>query len=202
MKLYYSKGACSLAVRITIHELGVPCEFEAVNLQTKQTETGADYLKINPKGSVPALSLDNKELLTENAALQQYLAETHPPSLLPLEGDLNRYRTLEWLSFISSDLHKGCGPLFNAKLPQAIKDEFFKPVLKNKIAMLDQHFSNHQYLLDKQFTCADSYLFVVLSWLHHFNIELTEWPNVARYFAEVMGRPAVQKALKEEGISF
>ena len=198
--MYYSKGACSLAIRITIHEIGVACEFESVNLQTKQTETGADFLKINPKGSVPVL-LDNKELLTENTALQQYLSETHKSSLLPSMGDFNRYRVLEWLSFVSTDLHKGCGPLFNAKLPDAIKDEFFKPVLKNKINLLEQHFKNNKYLLDTLFTCADSYLFVVLSWLAHFNMPLSEWPNVERYFADVKKRPAVQKALQEEGLA-
>ena len=202
MKLYYSKGACSLAVRITIYESGIPCEFEAVDLKTKQTETGADFLQINPKGSVPALLLDNKEILTENTALQQYISEAYKSSLLPSEDKFERYRVLEWLSFVSTDLHKGCGPLFNAKLPQAIKDEFFVPALKNKISFLEQHLRNSQYLLGTHFTCADSYLFVVLSWLPHFKIDLAEWPDVARYFADVKKRPSVQQALKEEGLSY
>jgi glutathione S-transferase len=201
MKLYYKQGACSLAVRITIHEIGMPCEFESVNLQTKQTETGADYFKINPKGSVPALLVDDKTLLTENTAIQEYLADTHKSALLPALGQFDRYRVLEWLSFVSTDLHKGCSPLFNSKIPQAIKDEIFVPTLKNKISILDKHFSNNKYLLDTHFTCADSYLFVVLSWLPHFNMDLAEWSNVVRYFADVKTRPAVQKALKEEGLA-
>src|SRR5688572_12009519 len=113
MKLYYSKGACSLAVRIILHEIGAACEFEAVDLATKKTETGMDFLKINPKGAVPTLILDDKAILTENAVIQQYLAEKyHATQLLPPLGDMKRYRVLEWLNFISTDLHKSCGPLF------------------------------------------------------------------------------------------
>lgn len=201
MKLYYAKGACSLAARVIIHELNIPCEFEAVNLQTKKTATGADFLTINPKGVVPVLLLDDGQFLTENAAIQQYLADEHNAiKLLPATSNFRRYRVLEWLTFVSTDLHKGCGPLFNPKLPQQIKDEIFIPILKNKITLVDQHLSRNKYLLDEQFTLADAYLFVILSWLPHFHIELANWPNIVRYFNELKSRPSIQKSLQEEGL--
>lgn len=201
MKLYYAKGACSLAVRILIHELNVPCDYEAVNLQTKKTETGADFLQTNPKGAVPTLELDNGQILTENAAIQQYLADAfHAKKLLPPLDDFNRYRVLEWLNFISTDLHKGCGPLFNGAVPQELKDSIFKPLLANKLTYTDQQLKEKKYLLGDEFTIADGYLFVVLSWIPHFGFSLSQWSNLSRFYDDVKGRPAVQKALQEEGL--
>ena len=199
MKLYYSKGACSLAVRIMIHEMNLPCQFEAVNLKTKRTETDQDFLKINPKGSVPALLLDNDEILTENVVIQQYLADkNHATSLLPPIGDLMRYRVLEWLNFISTDLHKTCGPLFNPKLSEHSRNEIFVPALKNKLNFVDHHLSHNRYLMNEQFTLADGYLFVILSWLKIFQLDLADWPNALRYFNELKQRKSLQQALKEE----
>jgi glutathione S-transferase len=202
MKLYYSRGACSLAVRIVIHEIGIACAFESVDLKTKQTETNADYFKINLKGAVPALVLDEGAVLTENVVIQQYLADTYKAeTLLPPAGHFNRYRVLEWLNFVSTDLHKSCSPLFNPKVPQEIKDTIFKEVLKKNLQFTDKHLEKNSYLTGDDFTLPDSYLFVVLRWLPSFGIAHADYPNLARFFNEVKERPAVAKALQEEGLS-
>jgi glutathione S-transferase len=202
MKLYYSKGACSLAVRITLHEIGIPCEFESVNLQTKKTETGTDFLNINPKGYVPTLVLDNQEVLTENVIIQLYLAEEYKAKeLLPTNNTFEHYRALEWLAYVNTELHKACSPLFNSKLPAAIKEEFFVPALKNKLSFVDQHLSKNKYLLNERYTPADGYLLVILLWMPHFNIELSEWRNLSRYLTLLKMRPGIQQSLKEEGLS-
>jgi len=146
MKLYYAKGACSLAPHIIIHELNIPCELLAVSLANKKTANGEDYLAINPKGAVPALALDNGELLTENAVIQQYLADTHQAShLLPEIGNFSRYRVLEWLNFAATDLHKSFSPLFNKSVPADIVDTIFKPLLCKKIRFCKST-SNTPYL--------------------------------------------------------
>ncbi|CCD30168.1 Glutathione S-transferase [Candidatus Glomeribacter gigasporarum BEG34] len=202
MKLYYSKGACSLAVRILLHEIGVRCEFESVNLKTKQTETGQDFLTINPKGSVPALLLDNQEVLTENAVIQQYLADTYKATgLLPPAPDFRRYRILEWLNFIAADLHKGCGPLMKPALPEEIKENVLRPVLNQKLRYLSQHLGQMAYLCGDPFTLADAYLFVILSWFPALKEKWTDWPVLSKYFSALKARPAIQKALAEEGLS-
>jgi len=199
MKLYYSKGACSLAVRIVLHELKLTCEYEAVDLKTKKTEHGEDFLKINPKGAVPTLKLDDGKILTENAAIQQYLADLgHGTKLLPAVGHFNRYRVIEWLSYVNSEFHKACGALFNPKIPQSVKDEVFIPIVKAKLDYLDKHLANSPYLLDHH-TLPDGYLFVILSWLPHFNMDLSHWKHVFKYFNELKKRPAIADALKEEG---
>src|SRR3989338_7503281 len=198
MKLYYSRGACSLAVRITIHEMGVPCEFEAVDLKSKKTEHGADYLKINPKGSVPALQLlEENRILTENAVIQQYIAEKNKAThLLPVIGDANRYKVLEWLNFASTDLHKSCGPLFNPNVPSEVKENIFVPLLKNKLSYLNQNFTKNKYLIGEQYTLPDAYVFTVLRWLPAFEIDLANYADLQRYFNEVKQRKAVQTSLK------
>lgn len=202
MKLYFSKGACSLGVRITLHEIGLTCEFESVDLKTKKTEKGTDFLTINPKGAVPVLVLDNQEILTENTVIQQYLAEENKAvALLPPIGQFKRYRVLEWLSFVSSDLHKSCSMLFNPKIPDEVKEEILKPILKQKLNFVNNHLNNHSYLLD-DYCIADSYLFVILSWLGKFKIDIASLPNLSRYFSSLKTRPSIQKALKEESLSF
>ncbi len=201
MKLYYTQSVCSLAVRIILHELSLPCQFESVNLKTKQTESGQDYLTINPKGSVPALQLDNDEVLTENAVILQYLADKNNAlELLPALGDMRRYRTLEWLNFISTDLHRYCAPLFWSKIPEDIKKNLFFPVLNTKLLFVDRHLQKNRYLMGNHFTLADSYLFVILIWLAKLKMPMTDWPNLFHYFIELKKRIAVQKALEEEGI--
>ncbi len=199
MKLYYAKGACSLTVRIIIHELGLHCEYEAVELRTKKTETGIDYFTINSKGGVPALQLDNGEILTENTAILQYLADSNKAEqLLPLLGNFQRYRVLEWLSFISSDLHKGCGALFNPQIPQELKEAVFRPNIKKHFSWVDTQIGKRNYLVGDHFTLADAFLYVIVSWFPHLGIDFTGLSNLERYFAELGQRKSIVQAFTEE----
>ncbi|MFI4956512.1 MAG: glutathione binding-like protein [Gammaproteobacteria bacterium] len=201
MKLYFSKGACSLAVRIVAHELDITLDYEAVNLHsgpTKTTASGKDYLSISPKGNVPVLVLDNGEILTENAVIQQYLADTHPSPMLPPLNDFKRYRVLEWLNFMSSDMHKAFSPLFNPNVPAEIKENIFIPIVRMRLETINEGLEGRTYLLGDHFTLPDAYCFVTLRWLASFKISLADYPNVQRYFHEVSERPAVKAALEEE----
>jgi glutathione S-transferase len=199
MKLYYSKGSCSLTIRILTKELSIPCEFEAVAMKTKQTASGKDYLSINPKGAVPALELDNGEILTENAVIQQYLCDQrHATHLLPAVGDFNRYRVLEWLNYVSTELHKAYSPLFNPKLPQEVKTEFFIPALLSKLTLVDNSLSGKSYLAIDRFTIADCYLYVILTWLPHFKIDIKQWKNLFQYFENIQSRKSITLSLEEE----
>jgi glutathione S-transferase len=201
MKLYYAKGACSLAVRIVIHELRLNVDFESVNLQTKKTETGKDFLAINPKGVVPVLITDDNQTLTENAAIQQYLADTQQATrLLPALGDFKRFRVLEWLNCISTDLHKGCSPLFISNLPNEIKEQIFIPRIKKTLAYVEKYLNQKNFLVGEDFTLPDGYLFVILSWMPRLNISMTEYVQVNRYFEALKKRETIQRALKEEGL--
>lgn len=201
MKLYYKQGACSLAVRILIHELNLECQYVAVNLANKQTEDGKNYLDINPKGSVPALQLDAGMVLTENAAIQQFLADTHNATrLLPAAPDITRYQVIEWLNFVSTELHKSCAPFFTPIISATLKKDIFTPLLTKKIDFLNHHLAKTSFLAINQFTIADIYCFVVLTWLQHINFDLSHWENVASYFKRIEQYPSVQKALQEEGL--
>lgn len=204
MKLYYASSVCSLAVRIILHELGISFKHESVNLKTKQTETGEDYLKINPKGSVPALLLDNHEILTENAIILQYLADTYKAKaaqLLPAVGDMKRYRALEWLNFVSTDLHRYCAPLFWSKFPEDTKKNLFLPILQVKLSIVDKHLANNEFLMGDSVTIADSYLLVILIWLAKLNIKMIDWPNLLRYFHAMKNRQSVKLSLVEEELA-
>jgi glutathione S-transferase len=202
MKLEYTKGACSLATRIIINELGLPCEFEAVDLANKQTQNGKNFYTINPKGAVPTLVLSNGDVLTENAVIMQYLADTsHAVQLLPPFGDFMRYRVLEWLNYVATELHKGFSPLFNPNLPQEVKDQIIIPMLKMKMTFLDKHLEHNQYLLGNSFTLPDAYLFVMLCWATHFKLNNGEWKHLSRYFTELQKRKSIQQSLKEEGLN-
>ncbi|NNM59830.1 MAG: glutathione transferase GstA [Legionellales bacterium] len=199
MKLYYSPGACSLAVRIVINEIGLPCEYEAVDFSTKKTANGRDYFKINAKGAVPALEINEHEILTENAAIQQYLADTHPKSqLLPPIGDFQRYRVLEWLNFVSTDLHKGASPIFTPNVPADVKANVFRPALQSKLAFAEHKLGSKPYLLGDRFTLPDAYLFVILTWMQHLQINMSEYPNLTRYFDALLKRPSIVKSLAQE----
>jgi len=198
MKLYFSKGACSLSIRIIAHELGLTLEYESVDLQTKKTSSGEDFLVINEKGYVPVLRLDNGAYLTENIAIALYLADTHPSSLLPGLGDLQRYRVFEWESFVATDLHKSFTPLFNPKVPPELKDTLFIPALKSKLTVLNKALTENQFLTGDTFTLPDPYCFVCLRWLKKFNVDLAEYPQVKKYVELIEKRPAVQAALNEE----
>ncbi|OGT30761.1 MAG: glutathione transferase GstA [Gammaproteobacteria bacterium RIFCSPHIGHO2_12_FULL_35_23] len=201
MKLYYSKGACSLAIRIIIHEIGVTSEFEAVNLKNKTTEAGENYLLINPKGAVPALMTADNELLTENLVIQLYLAEKYKATnLLPTADNFKRYRVLEWLNYISTDVHKSFGPLFNPNVSEEMKETVFIPLLRNKLVFINDHLINKNYLLNDQFTLPDAYLFVVLRWVATFKIDLAKFENLSRYVTVLANRESIVLSLQEEGL--
>jgi len=202
MKLYYSKGACSFAVRIIINEIELSSQYESVDLKAKLTETGADYTKINSKGGVPALETNDGEILTENAVIQQYLADTYNAEvLLPSVGKMSRYRVLELLNYIATELHKGCSPLFNPNLDQKIKDEIFIPALKAKLNYMNKKLQNQSFLMGKEFTLPDAYFFVILNWLQIFKMDVNEWSNLARYFEELKKRRSISISMLEEGLT-
>ena len=201
MKLYYSPGACSLSPHIVLHEASGTFEAETVDLGTKRTAAGADYRAINPKGAVPALQLDDGQVLTEGSAIVQYLADHKPEAkLAPAAGTLERYRLQEWLNYIASEVHKGFSPMFNAKLADEAK-QVFKANLAVRFDFLDRNLQAKDYLMGAQFSVADAYLFTILGWTKHFAIDLGQWPGLKAYVERVAARPAVQAALKAEGLA-
>lgn len=201
MKLYYSQGACSLVVRIIINEMGLDAEFESVNLHTKKTQSGKDFLTINPKGAVPALEVQTGEVLTENAVILQYVCDTSKAcTLLPQPGEFQRYRVLEWLNYVTTELHKSMGLLFNPTISEALKKDIFIPLIKTKFDYVNRHLQNHSYLSGDTFTLPDAYLFVMLLWCSHFKIDLMPWSNLKRYFEHLHQRKSILTALHEEGI--
>jgi glutathione S-transferase len=200
MKLYYSPGACSLSPHIVARELGLPIELKKVDTKAKTIEGGGDYLKVNARGYVPALELDNGEILTEGPAIVQYLADLVPQAgLAPKAGDFARYRLQEWLNFLTSEIHKQFSPLFKPTTP-----EEYKPVAKQNIATrfdwLDGQLAGKDYLTGSQFSVADAYLFVLLGWTGPPKIDLARWPNLAAFHKRVGARPKVQEALQAEGL--
>jgi glutathione S-transferase len=200
MKLYYSPGACSLSPHIVARELGLPIELKKVDTKAKTIEGGGDYLKVNARGYVPALELDNGEILTEGPAIVQYLADRVPQAgLVPKAGDFARYRLQEWLNFLTSEIHKQFSPLFKPTTP-----EDYKPVAKQIIATrfdwLETQLAGKDYLMGGQFSVADAYLFVLLGWTRPTQIDLARWPNLAAFHKRVGARPKVQEALQAEGL--
>lgn len=198
MRLFYTPGACSLAPHIIIREAGLDVALDRVSLgKERTTEDGRDYYTINPQGSVPALELDGGEVLTEAQVLLQYLAELAPEKkLAPREG-LERWRLLETLNFIATELHKGAGPLF--KRPSPEQREAAVQHLKSRFALLEGKLGDKPYLLG-DFSIADAYAFVTLAWARKFEIDLSAHEKLMAYFQRVMARPAVQAALGEEGL--
>lgn len=203
MKLYYTKGACSLVDRIAVNELNLSIGYESVDLKNKITETGSNFLEINPKGAVPTLVADNNEILTENAVILQYLADSQKASrLLPPVGDFQRYRVLEWLNYIATEVHKGFAPLFNPEVPKEIKNTIFIPILKKKFTFINKNLQHHKYLVSDEFTLPDMYLFVMLTWAKSFKLDLSDLAKLTAYFDELKTRESIAKSLKEEGLSF
>ncbi len=201
MKLYYSPGACSLAPHIVLRELGLPFEAVQVDLKTHKLAGGADYYQINPKGYVPALQLDDGSLFTEDAAILQYLADRKPEAgLLAASGSMERYRTIEWLTFISSELHKGFSPLFNADMPEAGR-KIFLDKLKNRFVLLDKHLASHEFLMGKRFTVADAYAFTILNWKNFLNVDLSPWKNIEAYMNRVAARLKVRETMHAEKLT-
>jgi glutathione S-transferase len=199
LKLYYVPGTCALCPHIVLRESGLAYTFEKVGRDDKKTETGQDYTAINPKTSVPALIMNDGQVLTEVAVIVQYLADQTPDKkLAPPAGTLERYRLQEWLNFISSELHKGCSPLFNPVLNDEAKAAF-KSRLMQRIAFAANALKNKEYLMGT-FTVADAYLFTVLRWTPRIGIDLSNWPVLKDYMERMAARPAVKAAMKEEGL--
>lgn len=198
MKLYYSPGACSMAPHIALEEAGLRYQAVPVDLKAKTTASG-DYLKINPKGSVPALELDNGEVLTENAVVLQYIAEQNPGAALMPKSGLERFRALEWLNFVATELHKGFGPLWNPKAPGEAKQQAVE-TLGKKFEYVDKHLQGKDFLMGKIYTLPDIYLNVMVGWAGHHEIDLSQRPNLLRFADHVKTRPAVIRAMKAEGL--
>ena len=200
MKLYYSPGACSLSPHIALREAGQTFELQKVDLKTKKMEGGGEYTEVNPKGYVPALRLDDGQVLTEGPAIVQYVADHSPDSgLAPRPGTIERYRLQETLNFISSEIHKSFSPLFRAdaapEWKQAATDNLTK-----RFDLLAKQLDGKDYLFGKQFTVADGYLFTTLNWSKFVNLDLGRWPTLQAYVARVASRPKVQEALRAEGL--
>jgi glutathione S-transferase len=200
MKLYYAPGACSLSPHIVSRELGVNVELKKVNTKDKTIEGGGDFRKVNPKGYVPALELDNGQVLTEGPAIIQYLADQKPEAgLVPKNGTFERYRLQEWLNFLTSEIHKGFTPLFKPNTPEEYKT-IAKENLATRFDWLDKEIAGRDYLTGKTFSVADAYLFVLLNWTKFQSIDLARWPNLAAFQGRVGARPKVQEALQTEGL--
>ena len=200
MKLYYAPGACSLSPHIIAREAGVEIELEKVDLTTHKTEGGENFNEINAKGYVPALRLDNGEILTEGAVIVQYIADQAPDkNLIPQVGTMERYRAEEWLLFISSELHKPLGSFFRRDLPDSERELIMKKITK-RLNYINNSLKGKQFLMGDLFTVSDGYLFTILTWAKPSKIEFTLYPEIAQYMNRVGARPAVQTALKEEGL--
>lgn len=199
LKLYYVPGTCALCPHIILHETGLAYTLEKVGRKDKKTETGSDYNAINPKSNVPALVMNDGQLLTEVAVIVQYLADQAPAKkLAPPAGTLERYRLQEWLNFISSEIHKGCSPLFNPKLNDEAKTALM-PRLKQRIGYAADALKNKEYLMGT-YTVADAYLYTVLRWAPRLGFDLLPWPVLKDYMERIAARPAVKAAIKEEGL--
>jgi glutathione S-transferase len=200
-KLYYSPGACSLSPHIVLREAGLPFQLVMASTKTHKLADGTDYYTINPKGSVPLLELDDGQRLSEGPAIVQYIADQVPASkLAPAAGTMARYRVMEWLNFTTSELHKGFSPLFNPATP-----EDYKPLartrLSERFAWVDTQLEGKTYLMGDTFTVADAYLFTVAGWGKHVGVDISGLKNLSAYMGRVAARPAVQEALKAEGLS-
>lgn len=198
MKLYYSPGACSLSPHIVAVEAGIRLELLRVDIKAHKTASGEDFYKINPKGYVPALVLDDGSLLTEGPAVVQYLADLKPESgLAPAQGTFARYRLYEWLTFINSEIHKTFEPLFSETALDSVKAEA-KALLEKRFAFADAALADKPFLMGDTFTVADSYLFVMTTWAHHLKVPQSE--RLHDFFSRISKRPAVRQAMKEEGL--
>lgn len=200
MKLYFSPGACSLAPHIALRETGLAFDLDKVDLSTRQTETGEDFTRINPKGYVPALKLDNGEILTEVAVLLQYIADQKPESnLVPKFGGMERYHLMEWLNFISSEIHKTLGVMFNpAMTPEWRENQLV--IFGKRSDFLTTRLAGNPFLTGETFSIADAYLFTVLGWTSLHKIDMSKWPALTDYMHRIAGRHSVTQAMKAEGL--
>ena len=200
MKLYYSPGACSLSPHIALLEAGLPYDLIKVDLRAKKLENGDDYLTVNPKGQVPALALDSGELVTEGPVIVQMIADKAAgKNLAPARDSAERYKLLEWLNFTTTELHKNFSPLFQPAIPDEVK-AFFKDRIMGKFKYADGKLAGQDYLMGKQFTVADGYLFVMLKWAERTGMDLSALKNLTAFKDRVGARPKVQEALTKEGL--
>ena len=200
MKLYYSTGACSLSPHIVLRESGLPFDLVLASTKTHKLPDGTDYYTINPKGYVPLLELDDGQRLTEGPAIVQYIADQVPAkNLAPANGTMARYRVQEWLNFITSELHKSFSPLFNPATP-----EDYKPAVRERLLgrfkWVNEQLEGKNYLMGEQFCVADAYLFVVANWGQYVGVDLKPFANLQAFMGRMAARPAVQEALKAEGL--
>lgn len=201
MKLFYKPGACSLASHIALREAGKEIALISVDLMKKRLEDGEDFFAINPKGQVPALLLDDNTLITEGVAIMQYVADNAPQSqLLPAVGTLPRYKALEWLNYIATELHKGFTPLFRPDTPEEYKPTV-RAQLEKKLHYVNDALSGNGWISGEHFTIADGYLFTVLRWAHAVKLDMSGFGNIEAYMSRVAARPAVAAALSAEGIA-
>ena len=200
MKLFYASGACSLSPHIVAREAGIDLQLQKVDLMTQTIATAGDFLSVNPKGYVPALQLDSGEILTEGPAIVQYLADLKPQSgLAPPAGTLARYRLEEMLGYINSELHKSYSPLFRPDTPAETRAEQ-QAYLLRRYALIDQQLEGRKYLFGDTFTVADAYLFTVTGWAEYVKLDLSQYANLRAFQQRVAARPAVQAAMKAEGL--
>jgi glutathione S-transferase len=200
MKLYYSPGACSLSPHIALREAGLAFDLVLASTKTKKLADGSDYLAINPKGQVPLLELDNGDRLSEGPAIVQYIADLAPAKqLAPAAGTIERYRLMEWLNFVTSELHKGFSPLFSPDTPEDYKT-IARTRLSARLSYVNERLEGRQYLMGDQFTVADAYLFVVSGWGQYVGVDIAGLTHLQAFRARVAARPAVQEALRAEGL--
>ena len=200
MKLYYSPGACSLSPHIVAREAGIDLQLEKVDTKSHTFNGGSDFYAVNPKGYVPALEIKAGEVLTEGPAIVQYLGDQKPQSgVVPAAGSMDRYRLQEMLGYINSEIHKAYSPLFSSTTPaQTVEDR--KAYLTKRYKLLDEKLAGHEFLLGDKFTAADAYLYTVTRWAHHVKLDLAGMANIQAFQKRVEARPAVQAALKAEGL--
>ena len=200
MKLYYSPGACSMAPHIVATELGTKVELVKVDIPTKKTADGGDFYKVNPKGYVPALELDNGEVLTEVGVIIQYLADQKPDSgLLAKAGTMERYHQMEAINFASSEVHKQIGALFNPKMTPEM-EEVQGGNIDKRLTTLEKALEGKQFIMGDKFSVADPYLFTVLNWTNPLKYDLAKFRNIKAFMGRVGARPKVQETLKAEGL--
>ena len=200
MKLYYSPGACSLSPHIALREAGLPFEAVLAPTKTKKLPDGTDFTTLNTKGYVPLLELDDGQRLTEGPAIVQYIADQVPASgLAPAFGTMARYRLMEWLNFITSELHKGFSPLFTPGMPDEAK-AMARARLVDRLTWVDGQLAGKTWLMGETFTVADAYLFTVAGWGKYVGVDIAPLTNLSAYLGRVAARPAVQDALKAEGL--
>ncbi len=201
MKLYYAPGACSMAPHIVMREAGYKFDLEKVDIPNKKTASGEDFWKVNPKGYVPALKLDDGQVLTEAQVIIQYLADQKQDAgLAPRGGTMDRYRLMEMLNFTAAEVHKQLGALFNPKMTPEAK-EIQLGVIDRRLTSLDKMLAGKQYATGDKFTIADAYLFTVLNWTNFHKIDTSKWPNIQAFMKRVGARPKVQETLKAEGLA-